>query len=99
VSTPAQKSVVNVRIAGDEYTIRADATPEYTQECAAYVDGMITEILEQGSLVEAHKAAILAALAITDQLFRVRQELHAHRAETARIAAELSAELEHRLAS
>lgn len=93
------KTVITVQIAGEDYTIRADATPEYTQQCAAYVDSTIAEILSQGSLIQAHKAAILAALAITDQLFRARQEVSALRAETARLAQRLTADIEARLAS
>ena len=97
MSPNPQKTVVSVEIAGEEYTIRADATPEYTRECAAYVDRAITDILEQGSLIQAHKAAILAALAITDQLFQARGEAEAVRDATARAARELASDIEARL--
>jgi cell division protein ZapA len=99
VSEAPQKTVVTVTIAGEQYTIRADATPEYTQRCAAYVDETIGEILVQGSLIQPHKAAILGALAITDQLFRAREEIEGMRAEMARLASGLAADIEARLAS
>lgn len=99
MSDPAQKTVVTVTIAGEDYTLRADATPEYTRECAEYVDRTITEILAQGSIIQAHKAAILGALAITDQLFRARRDLQAAHAEAAALADRLASEIESHLAS
>jgi cell division protein ZapA len=68
-----QKQSVTVRIAGEEYAIRAEATADYTKSCARYVDDRIAEIRRRSGLVETHKAAILAALAITDELFQARR--------------------------
>jgi cell division protein ZapA len=92
-----QKTVVSVEIAGEEYTIRAEATPEYTRECAEYVDRAITDILAQGSLLQAHKAAILAALAITDQLFQARREADSLRENAVRSAERIISDIESRL--
>src|SRR5690606_37562996 len=91
------KSVVTVEIAGEEYTLRADTTPEYAKECAAHVDRTITEILQGGSLIQTHKAAILAALSLTDQLFQARRETQALRDEIGRLAAGLTADVRARL--
>ena len=96
--TDSKPTVVTVDIAGEEYAIRSHATAEYTRECAEYVDRTIAEILRGGSLIQAHKAGILAALAITDQLFQSRRELEALRAEVARSAAKLAADIDARLA-
>lgn len=93
MSESRRKSVVTVEIAGEEYTIRSEASPEYTRECAAYVDQTLTRLKDQVSLVEAHKAAILAALSLTDQLFQARAELEALRAEIARSAGRLAADI------
>lgn len=71
MSRETEKSSVTVRIAGEEHTIRSSAGADYTQECASYVDGAITEIRDLGR-VDHHRAAILAALSITDQYFRAR---------------------------
>jgi cell division protein ZapA (FtsZ GTPase activity inhibitor) len=73
VSDAAQRTVVTVRIAGEEYAIRTEASPDYTRECAAFVDGMLKEILDAG-LLQAHKAPVLVALAITDRLFQARKQ-------------------------
>lgn len=69
----SQKHSTRVTICGEDYTIRSDAPPEHTRAVAAYVDAKITEVLESAAVVEAHKAAILAALQITDELFAARQ--------------------------
>jgi len=69
----ARKSSVKVTILGEEYTIRSEEPPEHTTEVAAYVDDTIRGLMNAGVVVESHKAAILAALQITSELFRARQ--------------------------
>jgi cell division protein ZapA len=93
------KTVVTVVIAGDEYTIRSEATPDYTRECAEYVDRTLAQIQRQGTLVEAHKAAILAALSLTDQLFQARAEADALRREIARLASKLAGDIERKMSA
>jgi cell division protein ZapA len=67
-----KRSSVKVTIVGQDLTIRSDATPEHTREVAAYVDKTIRGIMNSGAVVESNRAAILAALQITDELFRAR---------------------------
>jgi cell division protein ZapA len=67
------KHSTRVTICGEDYTIRSDSPPEHTRKVAAYVDAKIREVLESASVVESHKAAILAALQITDELFEARK--------------------------
>jgi len=71
-----KKTVVKVTIGGDEYTLKSDRPPEYTRAVAEHVDRALKDVLSVGSIVETHKAAILAALAITDELFQERRALH-----------------------
>jgi cell division protein ZapA len=66
---------VTVRIGGEDHTIRANVEPEYTRRCAKWVDDRITEIKTQLGLIESHKAAILAALSITDEMFQARAQM------------------------
>lgn len=66
------KMVVRVRIIGEEYTLRTEASAEHTEAVANHVDQTIRAILSGGPTIETHKAAILAALQITDELFRER---------------------------
>jgi len=67
-----KRHVVRVNIVGEEYSIRSDATPEHTRAVAEYLDQAIRRVLAAGGLVESHRAAILAAMQITDELFRER---------------------------
>jgi cell division protein ZapA len=67
-----KKNLVHVHILNDEYAIRSDATPEHTRAVAAYLDQAIRRVLDAGSVVETNRAAILAALQITAELFEAR---------------------------
>lgn len=61
-----------VRIVGEEYTIRSEVPPEVTRAIAAHVDAAIRKVLESPAITDPGKAAILAAMSITDELFRER---------------------------
>ena len=67
-----KRHVAKVNIVGEEYTVRSDATPEHTIAVAAYLDREIRKVLGANALIEPHKAAILAAMSITDDLLRER---------------------------
>ncbi|MDX1393600.1 MAG: cell division protein ZapA [Gemmatimonadota bacterium] len=69
-----ENTTVRVTIFGEDYQIRTDLGEQYTKECARYVDEAIQEAHVGGHVAEPHKAAILAALKITDELFRARAE-------------------------
>ena len=74
----SRKSSVKVTIVGEEYTIRSDEPAEHTRAVAKYGDETIRSVMNAGATVESHKAAILAALQITDELFKTqdgREEL------------------------
>ena len=89
-----QKSAVTVRIGGEDHVIRANVEPEYTRRCAKWVDDRISEIRGQVGLIESHKAAILAALSITDEFFQAQGQARAAQRETDRRAEALAAKLE-----
>lgn len=67
------KHSVRVVIGGEEFTVRSELPPEYTREVADYLDRALKRVRDSLPLVETHKAAILAGLAITDELFQARQ--------------------------
>jgi cell division protein ZapA (FtsZ GTPase activity inhibitor) len=69
----AAKNAVRVTIGGEEYTVRSELPPEYTREVAAYLDAALKRVRDSLPSVETHKAAILAGLAITDELFQSRR--------------------------
>lgn len=85
---------VTVRIGGEDHTIRANVEPEYTKKCAKWVDDRIVEIKGQLGLIESHKAAILAALSITDEMFQAQAQMEEARDASILRAEKLLLELE-----
>lgn len=83
-----KRHVVRVTIVGDEYTIRSDATPEHTRAVAEYLDAAIRRVLDATN-VEKHKAAMLAALQITDELLRERATAKSAEASIVALSAEV----------
>jgi len=67
-----KRNVVRVMILNEEYNIRSDASAEHTRAVADYVDRAIRQVMSTGLVVEANKAAILAALQIAGELFDAR---------------------------
>lgn len=94
----SDRTAVTVRIAGEEHAIRSSAPPEYTRRCARLVDERITEIRRRSTLVEGHRAAILAALSITDELYQAREELRRLRDDVAARSQVLAGRIDEALA-
>jgi cell division protein ZapA len=92
--TDDRRESVTVRIAGEEHTIRSSADPEYTARCAEYVDRRFHETEKQVGLLEGHKVAILAALSITDELFRAQDTQEQSGSQIAERVNALAARLE-----
>jgi cell division protein ZapA len=68
-----KKTSVKVEILGESYSIRSEADPEHTRAVAQHLDRSIRQILSSGAVIEANRAAILAALQITSELFLERE--------------------------
>jgi cell division protein ZapA len=83
---------VTVSIAGERHVLRSDAEPEYTVRVAQHVDSTM-RALGSAQPLEPHRTAILAALSITDELFRVREELRLLRATAESHAGRLATQL------
>lgn len=88
---------VTVNIFGEEYSLRSEKGAEYTRACAEHVDEAIQEAHLKSHVSEPHKAAILAALEITDELFRTRSERDELRRDVARRASRLRERVEEAL--
>jgi cell division protein ZapA (FtsZ GTPase activity inhibitor) len=69
----APKQAVRVLIGGDEYTVRSELPAEYTKEVAAYLDAAVRRVREMLPTLDAQKVAVLAGLAVTDELFQARR--------------------------
>jgi cell division protein ZapA (FtsZ GTPase activity inhibitor) len=84
---------VTVEIAGEKHVLRSELAPEYTRAVAAHLDGAIRD-LPGFKTLEPFRAVTLAALSITDELLRAREELRLLRAEIDERTAALAAVLE-----
>jgi len=68
------EQVHRVSIFGQSYLLRTEENPEYVRNVAHYVDGKFYEVAERESSLPANKVAILSALNIADELFKLREE-------------------------
>ena len=66
--------VVHVEIHGQQYPIRSSLDPAYVAELAAYVDQKMRAASRESTAGDTLKVAVLAALNIADECFRVRTE-------------------------
>jgi len=68
----ATRHSVKIQLGGTELTVSSEHSPEYTREVAAHFDAVLARIRGSIPSVDAHRAALLAGLAITDELFQAR---------------------------
>ena len=67
-------SPVKVQIFGQTYTIHGDLDHAYVQKLASYVDQKMSAIADATSTVDTVKVAVLAALAIADELHTTQRD-------------------------
>jgi cell division protein ZapA len=65
---------IKVEIYDQVYPINAELEETYVRKIAAYVDQKMRLIAEVVRTVDTQKVAVLAALAIADELHRLREE-------------------------
>ena len=70
----AEKQRVDIEILGQKYPIRSEAAPEYVRQLAGFVDRRAREIRGDAAGQDPVRVLALAALDITDELFRLRDE-------------------------
>ena len=63
-----------VQIFGQTFSVGGDLDEEYVQKLAAYVDEKMRAICELTPTVDRQKLAVMAALAIADELHSLREE-------------------------
>lgn len=64
---------VELSLLGQTLTVRTEATPEYVRQLAAFLEERVGELTRSG-IKDPMAALTLAALDITDELFRAREE-------------------------
>ncbi|MEE9217466.1 MAG: cell division protein ZapA [Acidobacteriota bacterium] len=80
---------VQVEIFGQTYNLRGDENIAYLQELAAYVDAKMRQLSEGTRTADTLKLAILAALNIADEYFRIRNHAQGEDAGWSEKAGEL----------
>ena len=64
---------IKVEIYDQVYPIQGDLEEAYIRKIAAYVDQKMRLIADLARTVDSQKVAVLAALAIADELYRLRE--------------------------
>ena len=69
---------VIVQIFGQTYSIRGELDEKYVQKLARYVDEKMSAIADSTTTVDTQKVAVLAALAIADELHNMQRDRSDH---------------------
>jgi cell division protein ZapA len=65
---------VKITVAGQPLAVRTSASPAYIRELADFVTARIEEVRAPGRTVTTQSLALLAALNIADELYRLRDD-------------------------
>ncbi len=67
-------SDVRVQIFGSEYRIASETDPEHTRKVASYIDQKMREIASALALRTRSTVAVLTAVNLADELFKIEEE-------------------------
>jgi len=67
----AEKNKVKVRIAGQDYALVGVETDEYIQKVGLYIDKKMNEIMKLNSKLSTSMVAVLTAINVADDFFKV----------------------------
>ena len=81
--------VIHVEIHGQQYPIRSGLDPAYVAELAAYVDSKMRLASRESTAGDTLKIAVLAALNIADECFRIQNDAQERRDRLSDRAGEL----------
>lgn len=65
---------VRVQILGEEHIIRGQASVEYIEDLVALVDARLEEVQSVNPLLPRHRAAILVAVNLANELEKLKEE-------------------------
>ncbi len=77
MSTKDKINRVTARIHEDEYVIKGNAERKHIEKVAAYVDLKMTQLTLSNRYLNPKKIAVLAAVNIADELFRLQEDYEA----------------------
>ncbi len=69
-----EKTKVTVKIYGEDYVVKGYAKPGYIEGIAAYVDKKMNLIGQKNFHLTLSKVAVLAALNIADELYKLQED-------------------------
>lgn len=87
----AEKQRVDIEILGQKYPIRSEEAPDYVRQLASFVDRRAREIRGDAPGQDSVRVLALAALDITDELFRLRDERKEQEVDQKDVSARLGA--------
>jgi cell division protein ZapA (FtsZ GTPase activity inhibitor) len=64
---------IELTLLGQTLTLRTEAAPDYVHSLARYLESRV-ETIRRSGVPDSGRAVLLAALDITDELFRAREE-------------------------
>ncbi|MCR4432058.1 MAG: cell division protein ZapA [Tepidanaerobacteraceae bacterium] len=73
-NAPEKIKRIKVKINGEDYYIKGTGSEEYIRGVASYVDKKMIDLSRSHKNLSAARIAVLAALNITDELFKLKQE-------------------------
>jgi len=65
---------IEIEILGQKYTLKGEADKDHIKRLSEFLNTKIGEVLNSSPRVAPIKAVILAALSISDDLFKLREE-------------------------
>jgi cell division protein ZapA len=83
-------NLTQVEIFGQAYSVKAGQDAGYVEQLAGHVDAEMREISRMGSAVDSMRIAILAALNISDECFRLRERVSEMEAHVAKLTESLA---------
>jgi cell division protein ZapA len=83
-------STVQVEIFGQTYSVKAGDDPRYVEALASFVDSQMKDVSRASGAVDSVRIAVLAALNLADEVFRLRREIEGQQSRPA--AADTSAQ-------
>ncbi|HHW32255.1 MAG TPA: cell division protein ZapA [Clostridiaceae bacterium] len=69
----AAKNKVEVRIGGKDYILVGSESDEYIQKVALYIDKKMNEVTRMNNKLSTSLAAVLTAVNVADDLFKIQQ--------------------------
>lgn len=80
-----EKKKITVTINGRNYTLRHDETDEYVHRIVQYLNNKVADVSRGGLQLGEHIALVMAAINITDELFKTQKNFNTLKNEIKRM--------------